>query len=219
MSFNDSTEINLQTAFTLAEKIAKEKSPKAKFILDHTVKKNKRGYLNLCYAYLRWVDDYVDDPKNNIKNKKIFIERQKFLIDSFVKGEKSEFQNTEETFLFHFIRFASENKSDFIRNAIVNMVDSIEMDLIRLQKDGIFSDSDLELYVRKQSKALYDILIYFFLPKKHHYIKNTQGKYQARVFIMRDIVEDIDAGLINISHEDIKKFNLDLSSIQREKES
>lgn len=214
MSFNDPTEINLHTAFTLAENIAKERSPKAKFILDHTVKKNKRGYLNLCYAYLRWVDDYVDDPKNDIMNKKSFIERQKFLIDAFVKGEEAEYQNIEETFLFHFIRFAGENKSEFIRNAIINMIDSIEMDVRRLQGDGIFSASDLELYVRKQSKALYDILIYFFLPKKYHNIKNTQGRYQARAFIMRDIVEDIDAGLINISHEDIQKFNLDLSSIR-----
>lgn len=214
MSFNASTKINLHTAFTLAESIAKERSPKAKFILDHTVKKNKRGYLNLSYAYLRWVDDYVDDPKNEIMNKKIFIERQNFLIDSFMKNEEVEFQNTEETFLYHFIRFAKQNEEELIISALKNMIDSIEMDVRRLQGDGIFSASELELYVRKQSKALYDIIIYFFLPKKYHDIKNTQGRYQARAFILRDIVEDIDAGLINISLEDIQKFNLDLSSIR-----
>lgn len=213
MNYEKNKPLDLNSALTLSEEIAKSKSPKAKFILDIFVNKSIRGYLNLSYAYLRWIDDYIDTAKNSLEEKKKFLDRQKFLFDKSLNGETIDYSYTEETFLFYFIQFAVEQKSELIINAVKNMIDTIEMDLLRLEADGMFSESEFDLYIEKQSKALYDIIVYFFLPKQYHHIRNTQGRFQARAFIMRDLIEDIDAGLINISREDIKKFDLNLSTI------
>ena len=218
MNSNELKPINLQTAFTLAENIAKTKSPKANFILNHSVDKSKREYLNLCFAYLRWVDDFIDDPKTGVSKKEIFIERQKYLFGKYVKKEFVEYNTSEEAFLFYFLKYAAENRFDFIIDAVESMIDSITMDVERLKQDGIFSAKELETYVNKQSKALYDIIIFFFIPNQYNEIKHIhQGRFQAKAFIMRDLIEDIDAGFINISREDIQKYNLELQLIKDKK--
>ena len=211
-------EIDLNSAFTYAEKIVKLDSQKAKIIFDYTVNKSKRGFLNLSHAYLRWVDDFVDNPKINVEEKRKFIDRQKFLINSYKKGCFEEYQCTEEAILFHFICFGLEQNSKLILNAIEDMVDAIAMDIKRLQSNGIFSADELETYINKLSKALYDIIIYFFLPKHFPSLQNILTcRFQARTFMMRDLIEDIDAGFINISHEDIKKFNLSLLDVKEKR--
>lgn len=218
MSFNDFKPIDLTTAFSLAEKAAKSKSPKAKFILDHTVDKTQREYLNLSYAYLRWVDDFIDNPLISIDEKIKFIQRQKYLINQCSKKLFVEHEQPGEAFLFYFFEYANKNDSSILIRAIEKMVEAIEMDVERLKSDGTFTEADLNFYINTQSKALYDIIIYFFLPSQYHSVKNVQtGRFQARVFMMRDIIEDIDAGLINISREDIKEFKLDLNCIKEKR--
>ncbi|NWF90439.1 MAG: hypothetical protein HXY50_13380 [Ignavibacteriaceae bacterium] len=218
MSYDYFKSIDLQSAFSLAEQTARLKSPKAKFILDHTVEKHKRGYLNLSFAYLRWVDDFVDNPNIAVSDKEKLVNRQKFLIQQYAKKHFEEYKLPEEAFLYHFIEYANKVNAQILINAAKKMVEAIGMDVDRLKGDGIFSEAELNFYINTLSKALYDIIIYFFLPGQYQSVQNVlTGRFQARAFMMRDIIEDIDAGFINIPREDINKFKLDINSIKEKR--
>jgi phytoene/squalene synthetase len=95
--------LTLQETFNKARYTAKTTSPKATFIFDRVVSKDKREYLNLSYAYLRWIDDIVDDPKIELTEKVEFIKRQKQIIKSYQDKSLFEPQTTEEYYIYYFI--------------------------------------------------------------------------------------------------------------------
>jgi hypothetical protein len=210
MSFNEYHPINLQNALLLSENIAKSKSPKAKFILDLIVNKKDRGYLNLCYAYLRWVDDLVDDPQKIITDKIEFISRQKKLAEDFSNSQSNSQINNEESFLFFFISYAIAQNKLFLIDAVKTMLESIEMDTKRLSKDGIYTAEEKQLYVDKNSKAFFNIMTGFVEPKSSLISKNIYiGRFATRLFMLRDFVDDSAIGFINITKEDLDTYSID----------
>lgn len=214
MSFNENKCIDLHTAFNLAENIAKSKSPKAKFILDLIVEKNIRGYLNLCYAYLRWVDDFVDNPQNNITEKISFVGRQKRLIDDFCLSKQAAQISIEESFLFHFIKFALSRQKTFLIDALKMMVHTIEMDALRLEHNGVYDKEEMKSYIEKNSKAFFDIITWFVAPDNPYTSQNIYcGKFATRLFMLRDFEDDVKIGLINITKEDLELYELDVHNL------
>lgn len=217
MSFNDPTEINLHTAFTLAENIAKEKSPKAKFILDLIVNKKDRGYLNLCYAYLRSVDDFVDDPQKPIPDKIDFISRQKKILKKILLSQNEFRLNTEESFLYYFVTHAISQNKLFLIDAVETMLESIEMDAQRLTRNGIYTSSEINLYIDKNSKAFFDIMTGFVEPN-NLLIRNNIfiGRFATRLFMLRDFADDVQLGFINIAKEDLELYLIDSFNLPKD---
>lgn len=214
MSFNENKCIDLQTAFNLAENTAKSKSPKATFILDLIVGKNIRGYLNLCYAYLRWVDDFVDNPQHNIREKISFVGRQKILIDDFSSSKQAAQISFEESFLFHLIKFALSRQKTFLIDALKMLVDTIEMDALRLVHNGVYNKEEMKTYIEKNSKAFFDIITWFVAPNNPYTSQNIYcGKFATRLFMLRDFEDDVKIGFINITKEDLERYDLDEHSL------
>lgn len=207
-------------AFRTARNIAKKKSPKATFLLDYAVSKDKRDYLNLCYGYLRWVDDVVDDPTISLSEKNEFINRQRLLIKSYQNNFEEIPTTIEEYFLYYFIEFASKNNLKELIDSVSQMVETISWDVNRLEKDGLFSQEQLNNYINTQSKSIADILYNFVSVSDHN--KKNYNNYDiltanTRLFMIRDLEEDISAGFINISEEDIKKYNLDITNLKQDR--
>ena len=214
MSFNENKFLDLKTAFVLSENIAKSKSPKAKFILDLIVGKNIRGYLNLCFAYLRWLDDFVDNPQNNIIEKISLVRRQKRLIENFNLFDEAAKIYIEESFLFHFIKFAISQQKTFLIDALKMMIDTIEMDALRLEHGGIYDKEEMRAYIEKNSKAFFDIITWFVAPNNSYTLQNIYcGKFATMLFMLRDFEEDIKIGFINITKEDLELYDLDEHNI------
>jgi hypothetical protein len=210
--------ISIDAAFPLAENIAKSKSPKAKFILDLIVDKKDRGYLNFLYAYLRWVDDFVDDPQNKSLGKIKFISRQKRLLKDFSYSRNNTQLNIEESFLFFFIGYAVDQKKVFLIDAAKTMLESIEMDAQRLNKDGIYSAKEMNIYVNKNSKAFFDIMTGFVEPGSSLTSKNIYiGRFATKLFMLRDLADDIKLGFINITREAIESYSINKLNLSEDK--
>jgi phytoene/squalene synthetase len=211
-------EFSLEQAFEFARNYAKKESPKASKILDFLVDKSKRDYLNLCFAYLRWVDDYVDDPSTQVNTKKNFIECQKNLISSLYKNTNVESSLIEEACIIYFAEYAISTNNMVLLDEVKNMMEALSMDVYRLEGSGIFSNDELDHYIELMSKSLFNILCNF-TPSRHEYRREFYlgARFTTIALMIRDLEEDIDAGFINIGAEEIEKYKLDLKNLKNDK--
>jgi phytoene/squalene synthetase len=211
--------LTLHNAFKEARSIAESTSPKATFILDRVVSKDKREYLNLSYAYFRLVDDFVDDPKTSVAEKREFIERQKNFVKSCWNNSAVEPQTKEEYFVYYFIEYSLQNNLEKLIESIYGMIDSISWDVDRLSGDGVFSEEQLYNYGSMQSESVQNILYYFMSgndPKEYKHDNLDLSITNTRMLMLRDLEEDIDAGFINISREDVEKYGLNIRDLKKD---
>ncbi len=91
------------------------------------------------------------------------------------------------------------------------------MDAQRLYNNGIFTGNELNEYLDKVVVPVFNLTYYFLLPKvKIRKSDKYIGRFIWRVLILRDFFEDVDSGYINISKEEIEKYNLNLRHIKKD---
>lgn len=203
-------QISLIQAIKAANKATRKRGFKLWFATQLFISQKKRGYVYLLHMYLRWVDDFIDDPRNSIWAKRTFITHQRDLMARKLHGENIKVTTQEEDYLLHFIIYLiKNNKLDFI-DYLENTFKSFEMDTGRLENDGVFSKSELSEYLTLLNEAIFKISFLFIPTKKNHKeINGFIGNFFWYVLAIRDFKEDINAGFINISREDLNKYNLD----------
>jgi hypothetical protein len=181
------------------------------------IPKARRKYLYLCFNYLKWVDDFVDNPSNAKHEKLEFTENQLKLLTDLSNREKVELKSNGEYFLYYFVEYAnSVNNYDLIAE-VRNSMESIKMDAERLNNNGIFSISELHQYFDKVVQPVFNLTYIFLLPTvKVHKDDKYIGRFVWKVLILRDFFEDYDSGYINISKEEIEKYKLDVSSLKKD---
>jgi len=203
--------IDLNLAFRRAENIARKRSGKAWLMANLLVPRSRRGYLFLCYAYLRWVDNFVDNTEKSFNEKKDFIENQINLIDSICSYKNPDLNSTEETYLYYFLNFSFQNKKESLVEDLRNMISAMRMDVYRLRCEGIFSEKELSCYISLLNKSMFGITDAFLLADKG---SNTDYKNLGKLLwyagILRDFFEDLECGYINISREDIDKYSINI---------
>lgn len=212
--------ISVDEVFTRARIICKNRSPKATFLFDYTVSRRIRKYLDLCHGYLRWVDDIVDDPARSFAKKKAFINRQKLLIKSYQNNFEEAPNTIEEYFLYYFMEFSLHDNLGILIHDVFNMIDTISWDVDRLQNNGVFSEEKLDDYINLQTQSINNIICYFTNEIDLQKFNNKNigiSSANANVFMLRDLEEDIDAGFINISKEDLEKYQIDINNIKYDK--
>ncbi|HSP89079.1 MAG TPA: squalene/phytoene synthase family protein [Ignavibacteriaceae bacterium] len=218
MNYNLANRFDFETAAEFARNIARNDQPKASKILDFLIKKPERDYINLCFSYLRYADDIVDNPDLPVNQKKKFIEHQKNLISLIYKKNFPEPSGIEEACLIHFAEYSLSTNNLLLLDEVKNMIDALDMDVHRLENSGIFSNEELDHYINLMSKSVFNILYSFTLPKSGYREEFFLGsKFTTIALMIRDLEEDIDAGFINIPAEDIKHYNIDLSNLKRDK--
>ena len=215
MSFNEYKPIDLSTALTLADKILARRSPKANFLLNMGVSKSRRQYLKLCFSYLRWVDDIVDDPNGKVSDKRNFINRQLNLISNYSNNILTPIEDTEESFLLYFIQYGLSNGNSIIINSVRLMIEGLEMDVQRTEHDGIFTESEMNMYINKMSKSFFDVTASFILPEgKYPYQDVIITTASTKIWMIRDLIEDLEHGYINITRENLNLYNLNAANLQ-----
>ncbi|VAX25737.1 hypothetical protein MNBD_IGNAVI01-1516 [hydrothermal vent metagenome] len=213
--------ISKNDAVKEAKDIVVKASPKFSFILQHIGSKDIRDDFLLVHAYLRCVDDVVDDPANPISYKKQYIERQKKLIDEYKRNIKSEPLLKEEIFLYYFFEFALKKNLKSLIESVSLMLETISWDVNRLESDGLYSRKQMNEYFSMQLKSTYGLLYYFIY--NHDYNSSTHENFSMNYYAnshmlnLRDLKEDIEAGLINICREDIENFSLDIENLLEDK--
>jgi hypothetical protein len=177
----------------------------------------RREYALLCFYYLKWIDDFVDNPENQQKTKKEFIDKQFRLIEAFKKNEQAGFSGNEELIIYYLIRYAGTINNYSIIDEIKKSLQSIRMDVERLSCKGVFSSNELKLYSQLTVQPVFNLAYYFLIPsEKNPITRKCLGYFIYYVLLQRDFFEDIEMGYINISEEEIEKYNLDTKGLKED---
>lgn len=200
--------ITLQIAFRKAENLARKRSTKAWLMANCLIPRKRVKYLFLCYAYLRWVDNLIDNKHLTAADKNIFINRQFDLINDLIAGKETTPNHIEEIYLFHFISFATQENEKHLISMLLDMLTTLKMDAQRLEKDGMFNNKELEEYISLSTRAMFGLVFSFMFPQKQFSSNEEIGKLLWYAGTLRDLQDDLNSGFINISREDFNKFCL-----------
>jgi phytoene/squalene synthetase len=188
-----------------------------------TKKSSKQTYLTACllvdkdlvddcfraYAYLRWVDDVVDLTSQTRDERIAFIQRQKTLIDRLYRGDKPDELTPEEMIIADLIR---NDRGEFsgLQSFIRKFIAIIEFDAYR--KGRCISQRELDWYQDYLGRSVTDGIQYFvgnrcFYPETpYHYQAATAAHI---THMLRDMVQDIEEGYINIPQEILEEQGID----------
>lgn len=209
--------VELPRAFRLAENLARKRSPKAWLTLSFLIPRPRLKYLFLCYAYLRWVDDLIDNKTISIDEKKKFINQQIGFTASFTCEKDAIPKTNQEAFLFYFLLYAIEHKKSHIINDLKNMLEAMRMDVYRLEQKGIFDADTLSRYVTLLNKAMFGLVHSFMLQND-----NYSGRYEkvGNIFwysgTLRDFKKDLACGYVNISKEDLNEYKINIEHYNKD---
>jgi len=163
-----------------------------------------------AYAYFRWLDDQLDQDGMGRPDRLAFVARQVDLMERSFLGERVQaLRHPEESFLLDLIRGDQEHNSGlraYIRHLMAVMV----FDAGR--RGRLISRDELNDYTRHLSVAVTEAMHYFI----GHDCRSPQGeaRYQAVTaahitHMLRDTLEDVEAGYYNIPSEIITAHGLD----------
>jgi phytoene/squalene synthetase len=169
-----------------------------------------------AYAYFRWADDVVDISFQSGSERTAFIARQKMLIESLYRGDRPEELCAEEKMLADLI--AQDRGPDSgLRSFIGNFMAVIEFDAGR--NGRLVTRHELSIYTGWLATAVMDGIQYF-IGNGHAYPKTadrTQAVTGAHlVHMLRDTLEDIPAGFVNIPVEEIEGGGIRLDELESE---
>ena len=167
-----------------------------------------------AYAYFRWADDMIDLELSGQAERTAFIERQETLIDDLYRGERPEGLSPEEAMLADLIahdRAPESGLGSFIRN----FMGVIAFDAHR--QGRLASQAELQAYTTCLATAVMDGLQYFIgndqpYPHTHDRMLAATGAHITHM--LRDLCEDLPAGLINIPAEYLETHGIDLKELK-----
>ena len=205
-----STSANLARSITWAS--SKQSYLTARLLADHDLADDCLR----AYAYFRWADDQIDICLSGKEDCIAFIERQKTIINSLYRGNRPNDLLPEEAMLADLIAHDRTPDSG-LHSFILNFMSVIEFDAHR--KGRIASRRELAAYTTCLATAVMDGLQYF-IGNDHPYPK-TQNRNLAVTgahitHMLRDTLEDLSTGLVNIPAEDMEAYGIDPKDLDSE---
>jgi phytoene/squalene synthetase len=168
------------------------------------------------YAYFRWADDMIDLTYKTYAERITFITRQKMLVETLYQGIRPADLSPEEEMLADLV-FHDRGPDNGLRSFIDNFMAVIEFDARR--NGRLVSCSELTVYTANLASAMMDGIQYF-IGNGHPYPKTpdrTQAVTGAHlVHMLRDSLEDVPAGYVNIPIEDIQRLCIQLDDVESE---
>ncbi len=155
-----------------------------------------------AYAYFRWVDDQLDCNTGTPSEKLAFINRQRLLMEACYHQEACRDVCSEEQMLVDMAcndRLQNPSEASGLQFYLRNMMEVMSFDVQR--KGRLISEEELKNYSLLLATAVTELLFYFIGPDDPS--PRNQERYQAVrgahiVHMLRDMLEDIDLGYINI---------------------
>ncbi len=131
---------------------------------------------------------------------------------------KTDLNILEEHFLYYLIRYAHSVGNSIVIDEVLNMIITFETDIRRIENDGILSEDELDKYANGQASALFRILKSFLSAgqEKNCDEKNIIFPALHHIYLLRDFSEDLALGYVNVSREDIDKFNLNVDDLMKD---
>jgi phytoene/squalene synthetase len=169
-----------------------------------------------AYAYFRWADDIIDISLHDKEERLAFIDRQKMLIDRLYRQERPADLTPEETMLADLIGHDQGNNSG-LQSFICNFMAVLEFDSDR--KGRQIDQGELNRYTNLLSSAVMDGIQYFIgccyaYPKPETRCQAVLGAHITHM--LRDMLEDIHTGFINIPSEYLEAHGIDAQQVSNE---
>lgn len=193
----------------MAAAITRAASRQTDLTIRHLVDKGmvEDGYR--AYGYFRWVDDWLDQESRPRHERLAFVTRQQNLVDACYRGEPTGALAEEETILVNLIAHDREPNSGlqaYIRNLMAVMAFDAD------RRERLISERELDDYTNGLATAVTEALHYFIghccaSPKCDARYQAVSGAHITHM--LRDAVDDAEAGYYNIPHEVLTASQID----------
>jgi hypothetical protein len=162
-----------------------------------------------AYAYFRWVDDTLDQGGLDLHGRTAFVERQHMLIERCYRKDWPEYVSVEEQLLVSLIRSDTEPNSGL--QAYIRAMLAV-MDFDARRRGRLVSAMELNQYTYWLAVAVTEAMHHFI----GHGSRSPRGEARYRAVMaahithmLRDTLEDIEAGYYNIPHEAVEATGID----------
>jgi len=195
-----------QPSQILASSITKAASQQTYYTVRFLVDRELTANAYRAYAYFRWVDDILD-AGSGVNGEAVpserfaFVNRQKSMLDECYRGEWPHDVNPHEKMLVELIQTDVERNSG-LQTYLRNMMAVMSFDADR--RGRVISQVELNEYTRCLASAVTEAMHYFI----GHccYSPDNEARYLAVTaahitHMLRDTVDDIQAGYFNIPYE------------------
>lgn len=198
-----------ETSADLAAQITKAASKQTFYTIRLFADRDRASDAYRAYAYFRWVDDMLDRELVSQPERLAFDERQECLIYCAYQGAVPGNLTAEEQLLVELIRHDADDNSG-LQAYIRNMMAVMSFDARR--RGRLISQQELNDYTQHLAVAVTEAL--------HYFIGHGQPTAQIKTrylavsaahitHMLRDTVEDTEAGYFNIPTEYVERFRID----------
>ena len=192
---------NEQTGASLAAAITKSASKQTYYTIRLLVDRGLVADAYRAYGYFRWLDDLIDDHNGTQSEKLALVNRQKELLEACYRGEIPQNLCPEEQMLAELaIHDSGENPG--LESYLHNMMAVMAFDAGR--RGRVISNEELSEYSRILAYAVTDAMYYFIDhddPGPCHRARYLAVTAAHITHMLRDAIEDIQSGYINIPGE------------------
>jgi phytoene/squalene synthetase len=202
---------------SIAASITKAASQQTYYTIRFLADRGRTANAYRAYAYFRWVDDTLDGELNGAieaSERLVFVNRQKSLLDACYRGEWPRDVNPQEKMLVELVQSDVEKNSGlqiYLRNMMAVM--SFDAD----RRGRVISQAELNEYTRCLASSVTEAMHYFI----GHccYSPDNEARYLAVTaahitHMLRDTVDDIQAGYFNIPYEVLEANHISPGDIQ-----
>jgi phytoene/squalene synthetase len=208
--------MNVSNSPNLAAAITRSASKQTYYTIRFLVDRDLMADAYRAYGYFRWLDDQLDQNGMGKRERLVFVERQTSLVDQCYRGEWPHHPSEEESMLVELIR-SERGKRSGLQSYIHNMMAVMSFDAGR--RGQLISEAELNQYTHSLAVAVTEAMHYFV----GHGCKSPQGqtRYLAVTaahitHMLRDTLEDVEAGYFNIPREVVESQRIDPRDIHSE---
>jgi phytoene/squalene synthetase len=162
-----------------------------------------------AYGYFRWLDDRLDQGAFDQPARLAFIQRQEALVERCYRGDRQRYLSNEEELVVKLIR-GDQGQSSGLQTYIEQMMAVMKFDAER--RGQLVSALALEQYTRWLATAVTEAMHYFIGHGQE--APQDETRYLAVTaahitHMLRDTLEDAEAGYFNIPREVVEKHGID----------
>ena len=191
----------IQSSESLAAAITKSASRQTYYTIRFLADRDRLADAFRAYGYFRWVDDRIDLGASSSSERIAFAGRQLAILESCYRGEALPVLCPEEWMLVDLIR-SDHEKDSGLQIYLRGMMDVMVFDAGR--RGRLISQAELSEYTRKLALAVTEAIYYFIGhadPSPRHEARYLAVSAAHMVHMLRDALEDVDAGYFNIPRE------------------
>lgn len=194
---------------SLARSITRSASKQTYFTIRLLLDGNLKDDCFRVYAYMRWVDDYVDVSSTTRDDRISFMDRQLELVENCYRNLLPADLSDEEQLIADVI-FNCPDHEGKLASFINNMLAIIDFDANR--RGRVISAQELDWYVNTLARSVTDGMQHF-IGNGHPY-PHSEDQYKAATaahitHLLRDTYEDVKDGYFNVPAEYLNSHGID----------